>query len=273
MSTQHSRIQVSYSARGIPTFAIELWHDELNKHRLIRGSDPDTVARKAELQASDWDTQWERKADKAARRYSQEASKEEATLRTQEAQRELRRLETLLQFTLDIDDRIDWDTLKNTSQFPVRKPAKPVEPLPPSPLAVPREPLPSDPEFSPKFGFLDKFSATRRKARMQEAEFKFRHARDAWEEKRKVVTKTNETASREYEEHLRALRGEYVESLAHWEKEQQAFLEEQVRGNQAIEQQRELYLSGDPAVVSDYCDMVLSRSEYPDSFPKEFDLQ
>ena len=54
MGTRIGELEVSYSARGNPSYFIEMWHDELKKHRLVKGNDAEVVARKALIQAQEW---------------------------------------------------------------------------------------------------------------------------------------------------------------------------------------------------------------------------
>ena len=59
MKVRFSEVEVAYSARGNPTYRVEIWHDGLKKHRLIRGAELEVVERKAQLQAEDWQSKWE----------------------------------------------------------------------------------------------------------------------------------------------------------------------------------------------------------------------
>jgi hypothetical protein len=43
------------------TYPIELEHPGLRKHRIIKGKDDVVERRKAELQAAEWEDQWEKK--------------------------------------------------------------------------------------------------------------------------------------------------------------------------------------------------------------------
>ena len=58
-----------------------------------------------------------------------------------------------------------------------------------------------------------------------------------------------------------------------WEIERDRYLASRDRANAMIDQKRERYLAGDPNAVYDYCEIVLSRSEYPDLFPKSYELE
>ena len=50
MSTRIGDLETNYSARGNVSYQIELWHDGLKRHRLIRGAEYDVVY----LAASQW---------------------------------------------------------------------------------------------------------------------------------------------------------------------------------------------------------------------------
>jgi restriction system protein len=68
------------------------------------------------------------------------------------------------------------------------------------------------------------------------------------------------------------MRARHLESLRKWEQERQKYNEERERKNKQVDQKREKYLSNDTSEIVDYCDMVLSSSEYPDYFPQNFEL-
>lgn len=74
MRSQMTQMQVRYSARGIPSYRLEVWHDGLRKHREIKGADAAVVARKAELQMVEWDTKWAQESQRRAERNSKERS-------------------------------------------------------------------------------------------------------------------------------------------------------------------------------------------------------
>src|SRR5690349_2627177 len=66
MSGQHSNLRKAISSRGLVTFEIDLWHEELGKHRTVKGSDPHFVTRVATIQLDTWKDQWERQQVVAA---------------------------------------------------------------------------------------------------------------------------------------------------------------------------------------------------------------
>ncbi len=130
MDTRIGQLTVTHSARGIPCYTLEPWHDGLKKHRLIRDGSQEVVRRKAELQIAEWEERWSsveaRQRDlseKTSGRRRQGEQKAHAAARTAEAQRELDLLATLLAFTLPVNDAVNWEKRKDGSTFPEAKPA------------------------------------------------------------------------------------------------------------------------------------------------------
>lgn len=143
MKTRLGQLSVSYSARGIPTYTLELWHDELKKHRLIRGETESIVKLKATLQSEEWEERWavidarERdRSQKIAGKRQQEERKALAAERTTEAQQELEGLASLLKATLAVDDTVDWECLNDKTPYPEHKPALPHTPREPKQAAM-----------------------------------------------------------------------------------------------------------------------------------------
>jgi len=98
MATRIGDMEVSYTSRGTCTYRLELWHDGLNKHCIIRGNEAAIVERKARLQAHDWEEKWVMARDREALRQErtqkkehQESQKALTAERTAEAQAALGR--------------------------------------------------------------------------------------------------------------------------------------------------------------------------------------
>ena len=135
-------------ARAI--YQIEIRHQELNKYRLIRGTDPYVVQQKAETQQAAWAEIWARKEAALQRASAKEEIKQLAERRTREAQKALQGIEILLKASLDTRSEVDWEKLKDKRPYPVPAPEKP------QPVAPPREPSAEDRNYSPKLGILDR---------------------------------------------------------------------------------------------------------------------
>ncbi|TFD99417.1 restriction endonuclease [Jeotgalibacillus salarius] len=242
-------------------YQVEIRHDGLNKYRLIKGNDRHVVEQKAAVQIKDWDERWEKqlailekKKEKEMIALEKEEKKEYAAQQTAEALETLKALDNVLIHTLDIDDKIDWDDLRDDSSFLEPYPIKPM------PLHQPSQPLKKD--FEPTFSFTDKIFSKNKEKKAQEAEQKFHTAMENWKsELERIKTAEAEALS------------QYEVLLSEWEKNKKEFELEQKETNDAVELQKQRYLNNDPLAIEEYCDMVLSNSEYPDLFPKEYDLE
>ena len=279
MTTRVGQLEVSYSVRGMPTYRVEIWHDGLKKHRVIKGSEPEVVQRKAEMQVAEWDEKWSQaetresdRRDKEGQKRQQEANKKLAAERTMEAQRELDRLNSVLRQTLEVNDAVDWKQLKDKSDFPEPRPSKPQAPTKPQPRSKPREPRPNDPEYQPKFGLLDKLMTSRRERIVTNCRAKFEADHEQWKRQAQAIDAANTAAEEKYQANLRELERKHQAEVKAWEERRSAFLEKQRLNNEAVDKQRAAYMAGSAEAVTEYCDMVLSASDYPDYFPQEFSL-
>jgi restriction system protein len=243
-------------------YQIEVRHDGLNKYRVIKGKNLYVVQQKADMQSRTWDEMWKTKKlqvnqQKARERAAKEKQerKELAERLTIEAVEQLNNIQNTLLYTLDIDDKINWDDLKDISTFNKPQPKNDNE------LEVPREPLPTDELFKPKFGILDKLLSNKKQKKIDELNELFKSHHVQWEKEKENILKTNQENIEKYEK-----------ELAEWNEEKEKFLTNQIENNKAVEDLKGSYLNRIPSSIVEYCDMVLSNSEYPDSFPQEFEL-
>lgn len=242
-------------------YEIEVRHPGLHKYRHIRGADAWVVEQKAEALKAQWDAEWERKrrtADAAqqrlARMWGKEAKKEEAAQLTGAAQARLAALSNILQHTLTVDDRVDWELLKDKSKFPERAPV-----LAPA-KGPPAEPSRVTGNFEPKLDFLCNFLKSRKEARIAEA----RRAREAdekaWRDRISAWQAQTEAWQTDRAEEIAA----HERDLASWKTRESSFLEMQTANNAKIDNQAALVSEGDEAAVIDMLDIVFSQSSYPD---------
>ena len=244
-------------------YEMEVRHQGLHKYRLIKGTDPYVVEQKAVAQERAWNEMWERKRAAEGARASRERAVQErearkalAAERTAEAQAVLLAIEQTLLHTLSVDDRIEWDSLLDRRPFPKTPPARP------KPHPFPEEPKESDPQFLPaRKWYYAIFRNLRRKAQ-QEAKNRFVLAHDAWCKEMPQVDAKN-----------KALENEYNLNAERWQKEKEQYEKEQVDRNDQILRKKKAYLDSDAQAIGEYCDMVLSNSQYPDTFPHEWDLE
>jgi restriction system protein len=243
-------------------FQIAISHPGLHKHRVIRGVDRYIVEAAAATQQRAWAEQYARKVDMDERRRQREDTKRElednqreADERTAEARASLAELRGVLAATLRVDDRVDWASLM---QPPFSQP---------TPKVRSYLPLLAEPTFDPNgwkqrtnlVSAMIPFLAKRAEAAAH-AEFATEHAK--WRERSTAVAATNEKI---YLENVR--------DVADWQRREHAYEEARAKHNASVEQARSDYYAFNADAILDYCDLVLSRSQYGDSFPKEFELE
>jgi restriction system protein len=245
------------------TYQLEVRHEGLHKYRLIKGSDRFVVEQKAAVQKRAWDEIWEKKqAALSVLEARQKASNEKeskkafASERTAEAQEALTKIEQTLVYTLNVDDRIEWDSLLESTPFPKR--------LPPEPKwhSFPREPEGSDPEFAPLRKWYHAFVGSLRKTAVQVAKNRFVAAHESWGRQVAQIDAKN-----------KKLEAEYKLSVQHWQEAKDTYETEQAKRNSEILEKKKAYFGSNPQAIVEYCDMVLSNSRCPDTFPQEWNLE
>jgi restriction system protein len=280
MEARIGDVRVNYSARGIATYQLELWHDGLNKHRVIKAESEYLVQQKARLQAAEWAARWLEVSDRARERDEkaqgrrlQDARKQHAADLTSAAATELDQLSSLLKATLAVDDRIDWEQLKDRAPFAEEPPQKPVIPAAPRSQSTPRQPQPGDAKYLPTLGILDTLLSGRKQKKIDAAQALYLADKESWEQETARIERENKSANAAYEAKVAALKAQHAKAAAAWEERFAAFRREQELANQSVDAKRAAYLQNDPAAIVDYSELVLASSRYPDYFPQEFELE
>lgn len=236
-------------------YRIEVSHEGLHKYRLIKGTDRYVVEQQAEAQRRVWDEMWKKKQAVEQARSTKEASVREAAQRTAETQEAIATIEQTLLHTLQVDDRIVWESLLDNRPFATPRPEKP-EPHP-----LPAEPKESDQQFLPARKWYYALSAGLRQKAEQEAHSRFAIAHHAWNKAIAVVQAKNKKLEDDYELNLKM-----------WEEEQRQYQLAQNQKNEAVLERKKAYFAVDPQAIEEYCELVLSNSQYPDTFPQEWNL-
>lgn len=271
-------LKSTFNKSGKVTYELEVWHEGLHKHRLIRATDARIAKRQAEEQLARWREQWTQKQTTQRKRESlqhqaqmRDEKKLSAIEQTEEAQRVINDLQKILYHTLGTNPTVDWEALKTHSAFPIPKPSNPVLPAPK--LAIlPDEPQANDPQYQPALGLLDKLFSPLAESKRNKLKAAFEQDHQQWEKDLQAAKTTNSALQKEFEERAQKLNAHYEPALRQWEAERANFLSQQQSGNEAVDRQKAAYLAGDSEAILEYCDMVLSNSKYPDYFPQEHEL-
>jgi restriction system protein len=244
------------------SYRIEVTHDGLGKSRVVSAPDEETLRAKVRQIHDTWNAQYQKHLAQQREREAREEERtalgehiEEAETRTQEAQELLRQIENLLHASLKVPHAIDWEKIKRDD--PYSKPP----PMPPDYLGFPSEPEPSDAKYKPNLTLIDKLVHSREEQKRQVSEYRYSRDHAAWDERVGQIKAENQ---KRYSESAKA-----IES---WNAESQAHQEQLDRHNAVVDKLKPDYEASLPNAVSEYSELVLSLSEYPDTFEKEFDL-
>lgn len=279
MKARTGQIQTKYSARGIPSYSLELWHDGLSKHRQIKGDSEHLVAMKAALQIAEWDARWETVANKEedrklklAGKQHLEAQRSLAAQQTSEAIAEIETLGLLLVNSITTDSSVDWEKIKDVTPFGEHKPCVnqwPVEPQMPTP---PVEPQKTDGKYQVQLSLLDKIFKSRRNKRLAAMDQLLKADHITWQQTRDAQRLQHKAAHESWQAECNRLQADLDNRVAIWEVKRQDFIRAQAAKNSEVDARKVAYSNIEPSAVVDYLDMVLSKSQYPDYFPKEFDI-
>lgn len=242
------------------TYRIEVSHPELKTHRMITGKDYVVVQSKAREQLQRWDEQWEKKQIQEEKKRQKEEKlayedkmSSQADSMTKEAECRREEIENTLIHTLSVDDCIDWNSLYDHSEFNQAQAANPqYHDIPPKP---------NEKDFTPQLNVFDRIIPALRKKKERNAETGLILSNKEWNKEVETIDAKN-----------RDLHAEFLAECQQIEKLRDEFYKERHKRNRAIEKKAQAYFSKDPEAVVDYCDLVLSRSSYPDDFPKEWEL-
>ncbi len=152
-------------------------------------------------------------------------------------------LESILEQTIDHDDRIDFKTLKLAAE---------VAPFQPGPLAINGvPPSPSEFQVPPVLGARSLIPGAKKKQQEQQAEMTFRFNTAMADHQQREQDRLSKLAT-------------YRAQIDQWNAN--AARKAQLQ-NDEIEAFRLEFESGDPDAILSYFDLVLSRSSYPEGFP------
>ena len=279
--TESQEYTRSYDTRYIA----EIRHLGLGTYRILKDMDSFILDNKVEAQFKKWDDQWDRIVSKNKTQADKEANLNIAEERTREAQNIQRQIEDLLIHTLSIDDTIDWIVLKDKKKFTVPNPmnnlANELENL-----IVPIEPemqkLPSEPQrlnYMPSLSIVDKVFKSLAQKKIAYAENLYKNALNSWQKASQDVNESNRKKIEEYELQCKDVEvqkakiiNRYEEQEKNWKLQEVQFYKDQEEHNDKIDLLKENYFKKDGESIIQYCELVLNNSEYPESFPKDFEI-
>ena len=176
------------STGHVSGFQVEAWHDGLNEHRVLSDRDIGVLNNKLDAQLARWAEKYDRRLEREQRDAQRQAGREAAERETKEAQEALQACRDILRHTLDVDDRVDWKSLKSHAPM-IREPkrTKGIEYDPETGKPVSYRPSHrqsgSAPVYKPPhFNILDHIFSSMRDRKEEEARTAFRRALKKWQD-------------------------------------------------------------------------------------------
>lgn len=248
------KLQAKYSADGtrVLRYFIDFWHQELDLHKELSAPELYLLQGKVDALMASWD----KKVAEFRKKSAVTAGKDAADQMTIEASSRLDALTKILSHTLSVDDRIEWEALKDKSGFladPLFKELRPKRNQSPEPVYLP-----------PTLTFWDTLFG--RKARkVSDAESKHAHELATWK-------KNDEKAQ-----------AEFVKKTVNWQKRKDefdadyasrkaSFLAEQEERNALVDKLAAGVSVGEIQSVIEHATLVLDKSNYGDLFEKSFEI-
>jgi DNA polymerase III epsilon subunit-like protein len=258
----------------------EIRHLGLGTFRVIKNTDTkERRDNKVVEQFKKWDEQWAKISHKKKSQADKEASLNIAEERTRDAQEKQKQIEDLLIYAINIDNVVNWDSLKDTKEFKVPNPKYILErrlsiiapPVPPTFRELPKEP--DFGLYKPQLSFADKIIKSLKEKKIKQAEALYQEAMNAW---KKSIDETNsfnsnlkeqhEQKLKEVEEQKQTVNKRFDALEKDWEREKETYNNNQKEYNDKIEKLKENYFHKNAEAVIQYCEMVLNNSQYPETF-------
>jgi len=236
-------------------YSLDVHHDGLHTYRRITGRDRAVVQAKAAAQMAAWNEKWAKMQQKNRVVRSKEEKKAYATVMTQVAVDALNGIDNTLQHSLERSAVFNWEQLKDTSGFLKPKPSAPTRP------PYPTVPASTDSKYSFTLTFWDRILKSSRNAKVKAAEEAFQQDKRIWQTAKDRIDNDHEAAMSAHHEKVNA-----------WKAEEAAFFAARDARNAEIDAEQASYLAKLPEAIRGYCDLVLTASLYPETFPRIWNL-
>jgi restriction system protein len=247
-------------------YQVNLLHNGLKEHKHLQAVEYDALLGKISNQEQIWAQKWLKKQEQLLMQTMDEQAQQD----TADAQAKIKQVEEILEYTLYVDDKIDWDSLKHHDEFFYKPQTNAYlnyiefdsyTGYPFKLVYLNKKSIPKETDFHTPISFFDKLLRKTEKIRAKNKEA-FENALANINSDNEVIDKTNKEREAEFE----ALRNQ-------WNIKKGEFEEKQNIHNAKVDELASKYKNYDSDAILEYCEMVLNNSEYPDNFPQEFEIQ
>lgn len=274
-----------------PTYEIELRNNELIEFKTIRCKEY-YISERVEAVFKRW-AEMEVKKNKID---LMKSSEDKVIEMNESIDNSLKLYSNILKSTLNINDEVDWNTLKDKRKYSIPVP-KEIDyeasfPIPQHPVKREYKKYGIEPwegayHYKPKFTFWDKLSSSKKQNKINHYQKLYENDLTAWKNNCIEVDRYNQQCDELYEievsehnkkiEEIQKLREasarKYQIELIEWENKKKNFYEDQEIFNLSIDARKQAYNNCDVEAVISYNQIVLERSSYPDIIDKTFHIE
>lgn len=248
-------LDAKWSARGdrILRYYIDVRHKKLNLHKEVSAPEIFILQSKLDALIAGWDEKFAA-YQKRQNLLSGQSAADELTI---EASLKLESLARILAHTLRVDDKIDWETLKDRSKYDY--PRDYPEPKPTSTGA-------NMPVYvEPRVGFIQMLFG-KKTGILAEAEAAHAESLRSWDEAETKRKLTLQQAVGEWEKRRKAFWADH-------KAKEDDFKAQQVASHAEVDRLATEVASGDEEAVIEHASLVLERSDYNGLFEKSYLMQ
>jgi len=260
-----SKIYENVGKNGnVTSFGIDMRFPELDLNKSIKARDLHLLPGKIEETAK----QWAKKYESHLAKIEKEKKKQNAEEKTEEAQAALDELNNLLAATLEVDDTVDWTTLRRDEPFSIDSAKLFNDGHVPPYIHFDRNGAPKNyslTEVSPE----PAYDQVRKEFGLFAQIFLGKRIREAFEQRQKTWQEERSRARANDEQRKKI----FEETSTTFQRLNKEFDAEKQRDNEALDDTRRGYEQGEAGAVEAYCDLVLGNSQYPYYFPQTWDLE
>ncbi len=253
-----STISSNYNRRGeVSSYEVDITIRELALHKVCKSSDLEILKNKIEKTLEDWGKKYEKHQKNESLQHTESQAKQ----LNEDLEKLKEEFSNVLRYTLDVDDTVDWDSLKCLKPFSVKPSSLFSESGIKScdyiefdsdgrPLAFKNIIKPEEPLYDVFFRSHNWLVRTFMRSSIKH-NFELRITE--WKSRCELCAKDNIKR----EETFRLVLGFY-------EKKRLTYLTDQDKSNELVEIAKSKYMGGNEKSVEEYCDMVLANSKYPE---------
>jgi restriction system protein len=181
----------------------------------------------------------------------------------------LKEFENILLHTLNINDEVDWESLKNKTEFFPKNPIQLLD-LNIEKIVKTRKlsATPIEQNFKAKLNILDYLIPALKNKKNTKAQNDFTEALINWEKEKNEI----ELEEVEYQKKVKETQLKFSKLESEWKKERENYYLERDKENKEIDDLKIKYSNGDVLAVEEYCNIVLNKSIYPEDLPQTFKL-